>query len=167
MSAVVSDTGPLRYLAECGQTSLLPQLFGTVFVPPAVLAELSQAGTPQIVRQWISSPPLWLQVKLPSGSRTWPRLGPGETEALNLASDLAAEALLMDDLDARRTARALGFRVIGTLGILELAAILGMVEFDSVAPRLLATNLRLDPKLVAEAGRRISSRVGRQCPPQA
>jgi predicted nucleic acid-binding protein len=157
VSAVVSDTGPLRYLAECGQTELLSGLFGQVFAPPAVLAELSQPGTPLSVRQWIARPPTWLQVRAAVRRQTWPRLGPGETEALNLAAELTAEAVLMDDLEARHMARDLGFRVIGTLGIVELAALLGIVDFDSITARLLETNIRLDPRLVQEARRRVSA----------
>jgi len=43
---VVSDTSPLNYLVLINEIDLLPKLFGNVIIPEAVLAELSQRGTP-------------------------------------------------------------------------------------------------------------------------
>ena len=40
----------------------------------------------------------------------------GETEAILLARELSADALLMDELDGRAVARQRGLTVIGTVG---------------------------------------------------
>ena len=42
MAVVVSDTSPLRCFHHLGRLDLLAMLFGEVFVPPAVSAELSK-----------------------------------------------------------------------------------------------------------------------------
>ena len=42
MSAIISDTSPLNYLARIGQFALLRLEFQQVLVPPAVLAELNR-----------------------------------------------------------------------------------------------------------------------------
>lgn len=46
----------------------------------------------------------------------------GETEALQLAIERRADAVLMDDMDGRRAGRNLGIPTIFTIAILELAA---------------------------------------------
>jgi predicted nucleic acid-binding protein len=47
-------------------------------------------------------------------------LGMGEAETIALASDVSADLALLDDLKARKAARRLGIRVMGTLGTLKL-----------------------------------------------
>lgn len=50
-----------------------------------------------------------------------PTLGPGEREAISLAIEVKAGAILLDDDSARKLAIQLGLRVIGTAGVLVLA----------------------------------------------
>src|SRR5437879_12393931 len=71
MQAIVADTTPLSYLVLIQAADILPKLYRTVLIPPAVKAELAHANTPAIVRAWISQPPPWLDVvslKLPVDS---------------------------------------------------------------------------------------------------
>ena len=46
MTVVVADTSPLSYLVLIGQIEVLHRLYGKVFVPPEVLAELASSGAP-------------------------------------------------------------------------------------------------------------------------
>jgi predicted nucleic acid-binding protein len=63
---VVSDTTPLNYLILIDSVHVLPALFGQVYAPPAVIAELSHSRTPGPVRGWVASPPGWLTVQDPT-----------------------------------------------------------------------------------------------------
>jgi predicted nucleic acid-binding protein len=63
MRVVVADTGPLNYLTLIDAIDLLPRLFERIFVPAAVYDELTDDGTPAIVRAWIAQVPPWLEVK--------------------------------------------------------------------------------------------------------
>jgi len=45
---VVSDTSPLIYLNLVGAIDVLPQLFGRVYVPCAVLQEIKDSRNPQL-----------------------------------------------------------------------------------------------------------------------
>ena len=65
---VVSDTSPLIYLNLVGAIDVLPQLFGRVYVPGAVLQEIKDSRNPQLgpVRRWAGSPPAWLEVREPT-----------------------------------------------------------------------------------------------------
>lgn len=52
MRLVVADTSPIFYLFSIDLIDVLPQLFGTIFVPTAVYEELCHPKAPQAVREW-------------------------------------------------------------------------------------------------------------------
>jgi predicted nucleic acid-binding protein len=62
---VVSDSSPLNILIRIGCVEVLPKLFGAVVIPPAVAAELSHPATPESIRKWLATPPVWLRVQAP------------------------------------------------------------------------------------------------------
>ena len=101
-------------------THVLPPLYGHVTVPPPVIAELSRAQTPDRVRTWVANSPDWLYVQAPAKALDVVRrdLGAGERDAIGLAVEVSADALLVDDRDARREAERLGLPVLGTLRVL-------------------------------------------------
>ena len=72
---VVCDMGPLHYLVLVGAEHVLPQIFGRVLTPRAVLAEMSHPDTPVAVRGWAAAPPQWLEVKEPTCVEDIPALG--------------------------------------------------------------------------------------------
>jgi predicted nucleic acid-binding protein len=124
MQSIVADTTPLNYLVLIQAADILPELYRTVSIPPAVKAELAHANTPAVVRAWISQPPAWLEVvslKQPVDSAL-AHLDAGEREAISLASELQAILLLMDERDGVTIARHRGLKVVGTLAALDLAA---------------------------------------------
>jgi predicted nucleic acid-binding protein len=111
-------------------THVLPALYGEVLVPPAVVAELTQERTPREVRTWLANKPEWLRVEAPRD--TLPQLrnviDTGEREAIALAVEMKADALLIDDRDGRREAEALSLPVLGTLRVLSDAAQHGFAD---------------------------------------
>jgi predicted nucleic acid-binding protein len=147
---VVADASPLRYLVLIECSEVLPQLYGGVFVPPAVITELRQEHTPLIVQAWMSGIPSWLHVQSPTRTVTPlnATLGPGELAAIALAEELAADALLMDDRDGRAEAEGRGLAVVGTLRVLADAATHGFVDFASAVDRLRHTNFRASEQLI-------------------
>jgi predicted nucleic acid-binding protein len=118
MTLVVADTTPLRYLVEIGYEHLLRSLFTKVWIPGAVAAELRYEGTPAVVRQWGEHLPEWVEVrKIDShpSAHELAGLDRGEWEAIELAGDLRADLLLIDERAGVRLARKRGFTVTGTL----------------------------------------------------
>ena len=112
MQSIVVDTTPLNYLVLIQAADILPNLYRTVLIPPAVKAELAHANTPAIVRAWISQPPQWLEVvslKQPVDSAL-AHLDAGEREAISLASELQAILLLMVERDGVAIARHRGLK---------------------------------------------------------
>lgn len=127
---VVSDATPLIALAKIGRLALLQDLFGTIWVPDAVYAEVTfrvpnRPGADE-VRQasWIS-----VMSVLDSVKADYLRLDldRGEAEVLVLAAEMAADWVLLDEAKARLAADLLGLQYIGTVGLLLLAKQLGKV----------------------------------------
>ena len=80
---VVSDTGPLNYLALIGHVEALPKLYEVVVIPKAVASELSRPSCPEMVRALIESPPVWLKIdQAPEPDPDLGALGDGEQQAL-------------------------------------------------------------------------------------
>lgn len=144
MRVVVADTGPLQYLVLIDAIEVLPRLFGAVLLPATVQVELSHPRTPAPVRTWLAAHPAWLEPRPtpPEASLPLPQLGRGERAAIALAQTAQADLILMDDRAGVAAARSLGFRVMGTLGVLDLAARHRLVDFAIAVTRLKATSFR-------------------------
>jgi predicted nucleic acid-binding protein len=141
---VVSDAGPLHYLTLVGHVDKLPVLYGAVAIPESVASELSHPNTPAPVRALLAAPPSWLAVHPVSATASdLDALGRGEREAIQLASEVRADALLCDDLLARKLATQRRLNVIGTLGILRDAAKRRLLDISvAIAQLRTETNFR-------------------------
>ena len=158
MSVVVSDTSPLHYLILCGAETILPRLFRRVVIPPTVFRELQQPNTPALVQQWGRSLPAWAAIQAPKTVDLSLDIDAGELEAICLAREIKAAAVLMDDRAGRSAAIHCGLAVIGTIGLLEQAAVRGLLELPDTMERLRKTNARLDPELIRAALERDKAR---------
>jgi len=141
----------LHYLILCEVAGILPSLFQRVFIPPQVFSELQQANTPAVVRDWAQNLPEWVAVQAPQALDPTLGVDAGETAAICLAREIKAAAVLMDDRAGRNAAKQCGLAVVGTIGIIEQAAIRGMLDLPSTLDRLQQTNARLDSKLIQAA----------------
>ena len=133
-----TNTSPLNYLVLLGAAELLPKLYGRICAPRADADELSADLAPEAVRQWIAHPPPWLEVIAVTAVEdpSLARLQAGEREAIMLAEQVAADLLLVDERAARREADRRRLATVGTLGILDLAAERGLVDFPLCIERL-------------------------------
>jgi predicted nucleic acid-binding protein len=116
MRLVVADTSPLFYLRSIDQINLLPQLFGTVFVPDAVYAELTHPTAPPALRAWAGQHPAWLQVTAvrPIDDESFRALCAGERAAITLALSMYADLILTEGRKGTRAALSKGFDDTGT-----------------------------------------------------
>ncbi|KKJ00018.1 DUF3368 domain-containing protein [Prochlorothrix hollandica] len=149
---IVSNTTPLNYLTVIGEVEILPQLFSTVTIPPAVHTELKHTDAPAIVQAWANQLPSWIQIQpvfIPPTS--WLQgLDPGETEAILLAQDMQANLVLLDDLRAREIAQSQGLSVTGTLGLLDRAASQQLIDLPSVIEKLQKTSFWVSDRLLQQ-----------------
>ncbi len=145
---VVADSSPLVALVNIDAIEILPQLFGTVLIPPAVHAELLDARRPPAVRRLAAQLPGWLDVRTPTRREAWSGLHAGEAEALSLAVEVGAELLLMDEKAGRRIATERHFLVAGTVGVLERAAAQNLLDLGEAFERLKQTDFWVTPALL-------------------
>ena len=78
------------------------------------------------------------------------QLEAGEHAAIQLALAQTQALLLLDDAAGRKEAQRLGLANIGTLGLLRLAAITGLVDLRTVLGKLIKTNFRVANSLITE-----------------
>jgi len=157
---VVADTTPVNYLVLIGHADVLASLYGRVIVPEAVYAELQHPRTPEVVRITVASKPRWLEVR--SVTRLLDsqlnELDLGEQEAIALAEEIGADTLMIDEDLGRRAAADRHLTVIGTLGVLEEAAKLNLVDLPSALTKLRQTTFRASDQLLQASLQRDADR---------
>jgi predicted nucleic acid-binding protein len=149
---VVADSGPLHYLILLEHTELLRRFYGQVVVPESVASGLSATGAPAVVREWITKPPTWVDVRsVPPDavSMISDDLDLGERAAIALAEAMRADLLLIDEAAGRAEAKRRQLRVTGTLGVLSSGAEQGLVNVPDLLERLKATSFYLDEALLS------------------
>jgi predicted nucleic acid-binding protein len=146
----VTDTTPICYLVLIGEVELLRELFSSVLMPRAVVAELLHEDAPETVRAWATCLPSWISVhdNPSSPAKDIEKLQHGELNAILLAETAQAGIVLLDEKSARRAATARGLRVTGTLGLPGEAASRGLIDLPAAIDRLRKTNFRYSPSLL-------------------
>ena len=128
---IVSNSSPLITLARIGRLDILRQLYNEIVIPEAVWHEVVVEGAehpgaeavrsaPWIVRQAVANRPLVQALRQ--------ELDAGEAEAIALAMEIGTVLLLMDERLGRDTARHLGIRYTGVVGVLIEAKHKGLVQ---------------------------------------
>jgi uncharacterized protein len=153
---VVADTSVLLNLALIGEIDLLHNLFGSVIAPQAVHDEFARLAATSGRFAGLSMPS-WVNLQGVSDSALVTQLratlDEGESEAIALAIEIHAEAVLMDETEGRCLAQARGLRTIGIVGILIQARHVGLVS--ELGPLFLSlrerAKFRLSAKIMNEA----------------
>ena len=117
-AAVVCDSSCLIALERIGHLDLLPALFDPIQAPPAV-------------REEFGSTLEWLRIEVPADRALVTALGmlmgPGEAEAVALASERRLP-IILDDRQARAVARKLDLQIMGTVAVLVRAKKQGLIQ---------------------------------------
>jgi len=135
IETVVVNSSPLIVLFRSGQADLMPRLFREVIVPEQVYTEVLAGREDDAAR--ISLPRTdWtirkrVEITLPVAA--W-NLGNGKSAVFSYATKTLGHRALVDDVAARRCARALRIPTLGTGGLLVLAKRRGLI--DSVKDRV-------------------------------
>lgn len=145
---VVGDASVLIALERIDVWLVLPALYGEVHLPDTVWREVGFTAAPpgRVAPAWlVRHEPRAVASIVSDGGR----LDPGEAEAIQLAMDLHAELLLIDESAGRRVARRLLIPHTGVLGVLAAAKHRGLIP--TVAPqfeKLRATGFWISEELV-------------------
>lgn len=140
---VVSDTTPIYYLILIDREFVLPALFGEVLVPEEVLREMCHPYAPLKVREWTRSRPDWVVSRSIIAGNVIEGLDAGETAAINIALELDADAVLLDDRRGIREATRRGLRTLTTFALLEQASKAGLIDLAESIAALATTTFRM------------------------
>lgn len=147
---VVADTSPFVVLVAIGHVDVLPTLFKELLIPPQVALELASSRRSQEVSAFIAAPPPWLRVVAPSFTETIPGLAAGETAAIALAGEVQASRLIIDEYRGRKAATKRGLHIVGTVGVLELAAEMGLIDLKTAFAQIKQTDFWISHALLNE-----------------
>ena len=140
-------------MAKLGCFDLLNKLFRRVYISAEVHHEvvIAGAGLPGALEvgkaEWVEVKELQKPEDLLTAQQMY-ALGVGELSAILLAKELHADAVLVDDYNARKLARADGLQVRGSLGLLETFYLRGHLPDLSAAFRQLLTYSYIDQRLL-------------------
>ena len=110
MRKIISDTSCLIVLSRIRRLNLLKDMYGEIWIPEKVKEEFGE--------------PLktWIQIKKVRNQKAVRilelHLDPGESEVIALGLETEDSLLILDDNKARNSAKGLGLKVTGTLGII-------------------------------------------------
>ena len=128
MDKVIVNSTPVIGLANIGKLDILRQMYGAITIPQAVFDEIK---SPSVQRQ-VNANRDWIRVEQISDTSQKQmyraKIHAGEVEVMIKKKKKKADLVILDDNAAKKTAKFLGLRVIGTLGILVLAKKRGYIK---------------------------------------
>ena len=129
-------------LEGIGRLDLLPAVYEEVFAPPAVQAEFGTEIEWLVVKE-LSNPTVSMALQS--------QVGKGEAAAIALASEMSDVYIVLDDKKARRVARQMGLKIVGTLGTLLRAKQQGIIaEVCTILEELKSVGFRCSSSLYGE-----------------
>lgn len=155
--SVVTNSTPIIGLASLGQLDLLNKLFEKVYITKYVYDEVAGAAGNRIgadeLRKQINEGSI-IQYDILDNKFVelmFGRLHRGELSVMVAAKELGISYILMDDASARKTAESFSLVPIGTVGILKLAKMKGLIpEVKPLLDKLIDNNFRISLKLYNE-----------------
>ena len=139
----IVDTSALIALEKINLQGVLCRLYSQITVPQAVILEYGRPGIPCLSIVQVKRRLLNLLIHDLN-------LGRGESEVIALAAETDTRAII-DDLRARKVAKDLGIKVVGTIGILLKAESDGLIPsaYEKVK-ELRAKGFHVSDKLLEE-----------------
>jgi predicted nucleic acid-binding protein len=152
---LVSNASPLILLARCALQDVLPRIASEVLVPEEVFSEVAGMGNDLPGARALREA-TWLRVQSCSQRRVlnewreqFRHLGAGEIATVLLAKELNADVALIDDRRGRQLAEANGIRVLGTIGLLEVASEKSFIpDLRATYSNLLREGMFIDKRLL-------------------
>lgn len=147
---IVSNSSPLIALAKIGMLDIIKY---DIVIPKAVFDEITRPN-----RQYAKELYKWgrdktIEVKNKKAVEYLVLIiNRGEAETIALAEELNADAVLIDDLKARKIAKLRGLNIIGTIGVLLDAKEKGIIgELKPLLDMLIKKKIRVSKELYDHA----------------
>jgi|Deesub1362A_J573_1020465.scaffolds.fasta_scaffold05407_4 hypothetical protein len=134
---VASDSTPLIHLAKVGKLEMLFTLYGEVLITREVYREVVEEGLlleredAKVVKRYVGR---GIRIARPESSSDYLvqkyQIHRGEADSIQLAKEVGARLLLINESQGRRAAKAEGLKVKGTIGVLFDAFRAGVISRD-------------------------------------
>jgi uncharacterized protein len=139
----VTNSTCLIGLERIERLDILPQVFNSVFAPPAVAKEV-RTSLDWLKVQAVANPSVVIALRT--------QMDEGEAEAISLALELENVLLILDDKKARRVAQQMSLKVIGTVGMLLRAKRQEVIaEVKPLLLKLTEVDFRISQGILQEA----------------
>ena len=140
---VISDTSSLILFHKIGELDLIRKVYDNI------------TTTEEVAEEFLEQLPEWIKIESVKDKKYQEFLETqvdlGEASAIALAKEMDNPLLLLDDLKARKLAKKLNLKFTGTLGVINKAKQIGVI--DKVKPlidKLLSTNFRISENIINE-----------------
>ena len=150
MPKVIVNSTPIIVLSNINQLELLQKLYNDIYIPQAVYDEVTEkedSACHQIkICNWIHV----CKIKNESEKRMYQaKLHDGEVEVMILAKENPQDTtVIIDDNAAKKTAKFLGLKVTGTLGIILKAKQQNLIpSVTTIMDKLIQNGFYITPKI--------------------
>ena len=130
MRKIIVNSTPLIALAKANKLEILKEMYEHIIIPEAVYREVTEKD--DVAAQRIEAAREWIEVRKVDSNldrRMYKaKLHDGEVEVMLLAQEIGADAVVIDDGAARKTAEYLELPLTGTLGVMIKAKQRGLLE---------------------------------------
>ncbi|MBI1877833.1 MAG: DUF3368 domain-containing protein [Chloroflexi bacterium] len=149
----MTNSSPLIAFAILEQLDLLTLIFTEIYVPQAVVTEVSAWGKPYSQQLKVFSKDKVKSVKNTIAVQILSKdVDVGEAEAIALALESGIKDILIDDAKGRKIAAVNGLYPMGTVGVLLEAKRLGHIsQVRSNLDKLIANRIRIGKNLYQQA----------------
>ena len=140
---IVSDSSPIIMLGKQGRLELLKKCFNTVLIPKSVYEEVTKKPqTPESISLEKAIREKWIHVENAAISKVLEtkNIGQAEKEAISLAEERKAKALIDDEV-AKKFASLLKVEAHGTLYAVYLSYLKGIISKED-AKNILKTMIK-------------------------
>lgn len=141
---IIVDTSTLIALSKIAQIDILNSLYDSIYVTGSVKEEFSEN-----LPEWMKT------LDIENVNLVYffsEKLGSGESETITAGLENPDFLLVLDDLEARKTAKKLNLKITGLLGIMVKAKRMGIIDsLKEVLTQLGATDFRISKELISKA----------------
>ena len=152
MLKVIVNSTPIISLCLIGKLHFLKDLYGIIMIPEAVFKEIS-VKPDSVAKNELDKSLDWIEICSIKNEMAKilykSQLHDGEVEVMILGKETSADLLIIDDKNAKKHAKYLGFNVTGTLGVLIKAKKSGHIQsVKSLIENLISENIYIDSKII-------------------
>jgi len=164
MPVIISNASPLIGLTGIEQLHILKRLWSEIVIPEAVYKEVVIDGKgkhgantiEKACKEWIKVVSVKNRAEVEVLQTV---LDEGESEVITLGQEIKTDLLILDNREPRNFARTVNLKVIGTIGIIRLAWMKGLItEPIHKINKLLLNGFWIDEKLIEQIKKDIENK---------